>query len=397
MNSRTLFLALGGGVCGVVLAGVWYLSTQSAIAPAPLPNPSAPFVASTSSVEAPTEHVSTEEPTEPSATTTELTAASVPLPVHTTSSAVSTSNTQYVVLAFDGSRSIDMWNQTRAFAKEMAAKGAPIHFTYFINTVYLLAQEHRLAYVPPRHPTGTSPIGFASSERDVANRLEQMNAALADGHEIGCHLSGHFNGADWSAADWKQKFQSFFDLLQNVATINHLENEPLTRRALNLPPEGIVGFRAPELGVNKHLWPVLQDHHFLYDTSLTAKPGSFPTKLANGLWEFPLEKIPFAGSATSSLLSMDYNFYFKQSKAKDVATKGTPLWNQYEQEVLTSYRDYFQKSYTGNHAPLFIGHHFSLWNDGVYWEAMKTFASEVCGLPDVKCVSYKEAMEDLQK
>jgi hypothetical protein len=93
---------------------------------------------------------------------------------------------------------------------------------------------------------------------------------------------------------------------------------------------------------------------------------------------------------------MDYNFYFKQSHAVDTAVRGTPLWNQYYNEVLTSYRDYFKQSYQGNHAPLFIGHHFSLWNDGVYWEAMKTFATEVCGLPDVRCLSYKEVMESLQ-
>jgi hypothetical protein len=92
---------------------------------------------------------------------------------------------------------------------------------------------------------------------------------------------------------------------------------------------------------------------------------------------------------------MDYNFYFKQSNAIDVAKRGTPLWDEYYNQVLTSYRNYFRHSYTGNRAPLFIGHHFSLWNDGVYWEAMKTFAREVCGKPGVKCVSYKELMEEM--
>lgn len=302
-------------------------------------------------------------------------------------------STQFVVLAFDGSRAIQMWKDTRAFAKEMAKAGKLIHFTYFINTVYLLAYPNRNFYHPPQHPVGTSPIGFADSEKDVANRLEQMNDALGEGHELGCHLTGHYDGATWTQAEWEQEFKSFFDIIGQVSSLNHLDQEPINRRSLKLPPEGIVGFRAPNLGVNPHLWPVLLAYHFQYDTSLTGKPGIQPVKLKNGLWEFPLEKIPFADSATSSLLSMDYNFYFKQSAAQDVAKKGTPQWDLYYNQVLTSYRNYFNKNYEGNRAPLFIGHHFSLWNDGVYWEALKTFARETCGKPHVRCVSYKEVMD----
>lgn len=316
-------------------------------------------------------------------------------PPASTSATQTTATTQYVVLAFDGSRSIDMWQQTRAFSQEMKAAGSPVRFTYFINAVYLLAERHRHVYHPPQHSTGTSPIGFAGSERDVADRLEQMNAALEDGHEIGCHLTGHFNGSSWNEAEWQQEFQSFFHIIQQATTLNHLENEPPQRRALNMAPTGFIGFRAPELGVNEHLWPVLRQHGFQYDTSLTDQLGKWPSKRAHGLWEFPLTKIPFAGSPTSSLLSMDYNFYYKQSKAKDVAARDTPAWNEYYQQVLTSYRNYFEHSYHGNRAPLFIGHHFSLWNDGVYWEAMKAFAREVCGKQEVKCVSYKEVMDEL--
>lgn len=393
LRGSPLLLGACGGLIGVLIACFLFFRHSPTNPYTPLTHQPPKELSTSATTSSPTTEPSvTTEPTERTATTTDLTTVTAATVSTHSTTTLATTNTQYVVLAFDGSRSLDMWKQTRAFAKEMATKGAPIHFTYFINTVYLLAAQHHLAYAPPGHPTGTSPIGFASSEQDVANRLEQMNAALDDGHELGCHLSGHFNGASWTKSQWNQEFQSFFDLIKNVATINHLEQEPEQRRTLKLPPEGMVGFRAPELGVNKDLWPVLKERHFQYDTSLTAKPGSQPTRLANGLWEFPLEKIPFAGSPTSSLLSMDYNFYFKQSQAKDVATKGTPLWDQYYNEVLTSYRDYFNKSYSGNHAPLFIGHHFSLWNDGVYWEAMKTFASEVCGLPNVKCVSYKEVM-----
>lgn len=386
-----IFVLLLGGA---LILFIWFWHPTIPSAPKLSTPPPPPAVTTTFSV------LSTStlplEAVETTTSATDLSLAGVVTTTPTSPLFSKDTSTQFVVLAFDGSRSLPMWKETRAFAKDMAAQGAPVHFTYFINTVYLLAYQHRDFYHPPQHATGTSPIGFATNEHDVADRLEQMNAAMAEGHEIGCHLTGHYNGASWTEAEWRQEFGSFFDIIQNVATINHLEQEPLKRHALLLPPEGIVGFRAPELGVNPHLWPVLLAYHFQYDTSLTGKPGTQPTPLKNGLWEFPLEKIPFAGSPTSSLLSMDYNFYFKQSKAHDVVKKGTPEWNDFYLQVLASYRDYFKKNYEGNHAPLFIGHHFSLWNDGVYWEALKTFARETCGKPQVKCVSYKEVMEALR-
>ncbi len=401
MRAPSVILVILGGGLGICIG---FLGFCTFYTPAPAPSSLIRDV-STAIVQPPTDNSSAkpvvvdepkQEQIERVATTTEL-QTSEASPTKQDSTHTQTTGTQYVVLAFDGSRSIDMWKQTRAFAKQMAANEMPVHFTYFINAAYLLAPQHRNAYHPPQHATGTSPIGFASSEQDVANRLEQMNAVQREGHEIGCHLTGHYNGATWTKEDWTQEFQSFFDIIDQVGALNHLEKEPAERRSLVLPPEGIVGFRAPELGVNKALWPVLQKYQFRYDTSLTAKPGVWPTKLASGLWEFPLTRIPFAGSSTSSLLSMDYNFFFKQSQAKERAVRGTPLWDQYYTEVLTSYRDYFTQSFEGNRAPIFIGHHFSLWNDGVYWEAMKTFATEVCGRPTVRCVTYKKVMEELEK
>ena len=46
--------------------------------------------------------------------------------------------------------------------------------------------------------------------------------------------------------------------------------------------------------------------------------------------------------------------------------------------------------YTGNRAPLHIGHHFMNYGGGAYNEALKAFASAVCGLPEVRCVTYAQ-------
>ena len=59
--------------------------------------------------------------------------------------------------------------------------------------------------------------------------------------------------------------------------------------------------------------------------------------------------------------------------------------------------DYFKANYTGNRAPLHIGHHFNDYQRGAYREALKSFAGAVCGLPEVRCISYKALADILDK
>jgi hypothetical protein len=42
---------------------------------------------------------------------------------------------QFVLLSFDGSESLSMW-QNRDFASKMNRDGKPLNFTYFISSVY---------------------------------------------------------------------------------------------------------------------------------------------------------------------------------------------------------------------------------------------------------------------
>ena len=59
-------------------------------------------------------------------------------------------------------------------------------------------------------------------------------------------------------------------------------------------------------------------------------------------------------------------------------------------QMLATYLDYFRANYAGNRAPLNIGHHFEALQGGVYNEALKDFARQVCGLPEVRCATYSE-------
>ena len=314
------------------------------------------------------------------------------------SSSATYSDIQYVIFSFDGSRSLSMWKETRQFSKDMIAKGKPIHFTYFINPIYLITKETaKYVYQPPRAKMGASMIGYADSEQDVKDRVEQINLAYSEGNEIGSHNVGHFNGSKWSYDEWLQESNSFDSIIMNVQKNN--PNVVIAPWTFNISE--FVGFRAPELGVNNSLYKVLSLKKYLYDASGIRMPTKYPVKDKDGVWHIGLGIIkspdlhsqlnsPSTTGKSNYVLSMDYNFWMMQSHVKNVAKKGTPLWNSFFNEMKGAYLNYFNKNYEGNHAPVVIGHHFSTWNDGVYWEAMKSFAEDVCGKPKVKCVTFKE-------
>jgi hypothetical protein len=54
-------------------------------------------------------------------------------------------------------------------------------------------------------------------------------------------------------------------------------------------------------------------------------------------------------------------------------------------------------SYSGNRAPLHIGQQFASMQGGVYHEALKTFTRTVCGLPEVRCISYEKLADVMDK
>ena len=299
----------------------------------------------------------------------------------------------YVMFAFDGSYSLPMWQETREFAKQMTANGKPVKFTYFINSVYYLASKYKVKYDAPNSGAGRSAIGFGGEVDEVRKRYTQTNYAAQEGHEIANHAAGHFDGSKWSYENWKSEFRQFFDmmfdkfLLNNATTYsNEFPNGWVFKKS------DMVGFRAPQLGLNNAMYTVLSESKAKYDTSKSAAPNYWPKKSAQGIWNFPLAEIPVYGTSRKTL-SMDYNFYYVQSKGNPDPSRSA----EYEEQTYKSYMNYIKSNYAGNRAPINIGHHFSQWNAGAYWRAMKRVVNEVCGMPEVKCVTYVEFMNVMEK
>src|SRR5262245_9962015 len=139
---------------------------------------------------------------------------------------------------------------------------------------------------------------------------------------------------------------------------------------------------APYLAKGAGLYSALRANGFRYDTSGVGHADAWPEKV-DGLWRFNLAMLRIQGLGRGTL-SMDYNFFVAQSRAADDPRR----YEAAREQMLQTYLHYFKTNYAGNRAPLHIGHHFMNYQGGAYNEALKSFARAVCGLPEVRCVTY---------
>lgn len=327
---------------------------------------------------------------------------------------------QFVLLAFDGSSSLDMWKQTVDFAATVQTTGLDgkkqhIGFTYFINPTYYTESAHKQNYITPAINKSVSCIGWADPVGSVLARVQATDNAYVNGHEIGSHANSHcsanglaedpLKGHAWTEQNWDSEFEQFNNLLFNAFANNGIK----TSYVMKVPKSEIVGFRAPALAVTPGLWPTLKKFGFRYDTSQTRGPNYWPERLSWGGWNFPLGEIK-ATWRSKPIQSMDYTWLANQSGGASLPTPekcstlkpGANKWcdkgimltaakiKEIHGQMLESYLYYFKKNYFGNRGPVQIGHHFGLWNGGAYWSAMKDFAKAVCGKPEVKCVTMKD-------
>lgn len=293
---------------------------------------------------------------------------------------------QYIMFGMDGGLDLNQWQATRTFATEMNKANKPMNFTYFIPGVYFLRSTNRHFYSPPKHDIGYSAIGFAKTPAEIYNRIGIMNDAYAEGHEIASKGNGHFNGQAerWTTEDWTSELKQFNDFVFGAYFNNGLAPNSKYPQGYALSDKDIVGVRAPYLAVNEALWPAMRDLKFRYDTSGSGEMTIWPQKNPVGIWRINVPIIEMAGTG-KRIIGMDYNFYLAQSNGKeDLANREV-----YRKQMFDSYMNYFNFNYYGRRAPVNIGHHFTLYNGGAYWDAMQDFARAICGLPEVRCVTFK--------
>lgn len=283
---------------------------------------------------------------------------------------------QYVLISFDSAHELSQWRRSRALAQRTGAK-----FTYFLSCVFLLSPETASRYAPPDRKAGASNIGFARSRDEVEQRLYQIRLAAGEGHEMGSHGCGHFDGKDWSVADWQSELTQFRDIVESAYSINGISPEPAHWPAI---ARSIRGFRAPYLSTSKAMYRALSDSGFSYDASSVSR-GPVAPNLDAAPIRFSLPQIP-EGPSERNVLAMDYNLFVRHSGGEERPDRG----DVYEARALQAFRKAFDGQYDGDRAPLELGFHFSLMNGAAYWRALERFTEETCGKPQVACVTYAE-------
>ena len=291
---------------------------------------------------------------------------------------------QLVIVSFDGAHDNELWEKSRAIASRTGAR-----FTYFLSCTFLMTRDQRWNYQAPDQKKGRSNVGFARTKKEVRERLNHIWDARGEGHEIGNHACGHFDGKNWSAADWVSELSTFRTTLQSAwKSAGAIEDQPEGWDAF--VQDDIIGFRAPYLSTSGHLSAALRETGHTYDASGVSKGPSVP-RLSNRLSAFDLPLIP-EGPGNRRVIAMDYNMFVRHSGGIENRSKS----EVFEERTYDAFRRAFDTQYNGLRRPLQIGLHFVEMNGGAYWRATERLLGEVCGDPEVACVTYSEALQILK-
>ncbi|MFH8748636.1 hypothetical protein ACH4GK_13010 [Streptomyces rimosus] len=294
---------------------------------------------------------------------------------------------QFVIFSWDGAGEVGngLFPRFRKLAKDHNAA-----MTFFLSGLYCLPESKKHLYRPPNNKVGASDIGYLSDEHIKAT-LKNVREAWLEGHEIGTHFNGHFCGESrtsvkhWTPAQWQSEIDQAMDFVTKWRTntgFTDLEPLPFDYK------KELVGGRTPCLLGQDNLLPTAKKLGWRYDASSPGGVQRWPKKKM-GLWDFPLQQIPFPGHRFE-VLSMDYNILANQSKN---STKGPPAnYPGWRKEATGAYIKGFERAYESNRAPLFVGNHFEQWNGGIYMdaveEALKHIADEK--RKDVRLVSFRQ-------
>jgi hypothetical protein len=91
---------------------------------------------------------------------------------------------------------------------------------------------------------------------------------------------------------------------------------------------------------------------------------------------------------------MDYNIMFNQCGDN---THGDPSMRAaWQKQARDSYLAGFERTYSTNRAPMYIGNHFEQWNGGIYMNAVEEVLKTIVDRPEVRLVSFRQLVQWLE-
>ncbi|MEY9840115.1 hypothetical protein [Streptacidiphilus sp. EB103A] len=297
---------------------------------------------------------------------------------------------QFVIFSWDGAGedSKKLFSHFRQVAQETKAT-----MSFFLSGIYLLPESKKDVYLPPGHQPGASDIGYLADDH-IRMTLQQVGAAWLEGHEIGTHFNGHFcspsNGVGtWNSAQWRSELEQAVGFVTKWRTNTGFHDLPALPFDYH---KELIGGRTPCLLGRDAMLPAAKSMGWKYDASSPGGNQVWPG-FYKGLWEFPLQSIPFPGHSFQ-VLSMDYNMLANQSNA---SVNGDPAKRPgWQQQSYGAYMAGFNRAYTTNRAPYFIGNHFESWNGGIYMRSVEAALREIASKPDVRLVSFRQLVQWLE-
>jgi hypothetical protein len=290
---------------------------------------------------------------------------------------------QFVVFSWDGAGEVGNGLFPR-FLRIAEEHGAAM--TFFLSGIYLLPESKKQLYRPPNNRAGASDIGYLT-DGHIRETLQCLRRAWLGGHEIGTHFNGHFCAGSgsvgkWSPADWESEIEQAVKFVTTWRTnTGWTDLDPLpfdyTRE--------LKGARTPCLLGQDRLLPTAKKLGWRYDSSSPGGRQVWPRRRA-GLWDLPLQSIPFPGRRFE-VLSMDYNLMVNQAGTTKGPAEKRDAWRR---QAAGAYLAGFRRAYEGNRAPLFIGNHFEEWNGGIYMDAVELAIRGMAGKKDVRLVSFRQ-------
>ncbi|MDT0341532.1 polysaccharide deacetylase family protein [Streptomyces litchfieldiae] len=292
---------------------------------------------------------------------------------------------QFVVISWDGAAALGdgLFDRFRGVARDIGAS-----MTFFLSGLYLLPEAKAAHYLPPRNAPGASDIGYLSDD-NIRATLAQLRSSWLEGHEIGTHFNGHFCGGPgsvehWTPEDWDSEIAQAMGFVTEWRTHTGFDDvEPLP---FDYTKE-LIGGRTPCLLGQQNLLPTATARGWRYDASSPGGLQRWPVQLNGGIWDFPLQSLPFPGHGFE-VLSMDYSMLANQSGD---TTEGDPAqYAGWLEQSRGAFLAGFERAYTSNRAPLFIGNHFEQWNGGIYMDAVEQSLWEMASHDDVRFVSFRQ-------
>ncbi len=256
-----------------------------------------------------------------------------------------------------------------------------------------------------KNPDGSpARVTFFNTTKYLADVKTSWKQAYKEGHEIGNHTvthNGDINGGDLTWSEWDSEVGNAHNAL-----LEDIINEVVSEIGNTNPNPEIIGFRAPRLEINNHLFTVLNDRGYVYDTSIegTSADGRdfpWPYTLDHGtpgtdLWAHPglweLGVMPVVRPNGQQVTGLDYNMWSTEQPHK-----------LNEEESLETLKNTLDLRLEGNRSPFLFGAHSAFYSSD-YREPMsinhearirviKKFIEYALDQPEVYIVPYNDVVK----